>query len=224
MGEKRRSSRMQPLHHWINSLKDIPCFLIGNGPSLRKVDLSPLEDYFTIGLNRVFLKIQPTILMWQDLSLWLKEKKAVKRTKAIKFCRLGADTRGGYYYFKLIGKEHRLTRDPSNIYGRGSSGPIGFQLAHILGCDPIFLVGMDCCYGRKGLTDFYGNNPMHRNHTIPYCKLGLKWIKKCKHGRRVINCSNNDIFPEKMTLEEAIDLVKNKKYTREELEKKILGK
>lgn len=31
------------------------CFIIGNGPSLRKTDLSRLENEFTFGLNRIYL-------------------------------------------------------------------------------------------------------------------------------------------------------------------------
>jgi hypothetical protein len=36
--------------HW-----GTPCFLIGNGPSLSKMDLRPLANELTIGLNRVYL-------------------------------------------------------------------------------------------------------------------------------------------------------------------------
>jgi hypothetical protein len=31
------------------------CFIIGNGPSLRQMDLSPLRDEVTFGLNRIYL-------------------------------------------------------------------------------------------------------------------------------------------------------------------------
>ena len=31
------------------------CFIIGNGPSLAKTDLSKLENEFTFGLNRIYL-------------------------------------------------------------------------------------------------------------------------------------------------------------------------
>ena len=30
-------------------------FIIGNGPSLRETDLSPLRNEFTFGLNRIYL-------------------------------------------------------------------------------------------------------------------------------------------------------------------------
>lgn len=31
------------------------CFIIGNGPSLKRMDLSPLRDEYTFGLNRIYL-------------------------------------------------------------------------------------------------------------------------------------------------------------------------
>ncbi len=104
------------------------------------------------------------------------------------------------------------------LYGRGSSGTITYQFAYALGCNPIILVGMDCSKGKKdGRTDFYGNNPMHRSHTIPNCIKGLKFIRDNKRDRIIINCSNNKIFP-KTTLQEVIATLGDKKYTREKLE------
>ena len=71
-----RKKHIEPdISHWTNAFKKMPCFLIGNGPSLRKVNTKLLENYFTIGINRCFLKIDPSILIWQDLALWVKEKK-----------------------------------------------------------------------------------------------------------------------------------------------------
>lgn len=49
------------------SLRDLHrgkrCFIIGNGPSLRGMDLSPLRDEFTIGMNRIYLMFPD--LGWQ---------------------------------------------------------------------------------------------------------------------------------------------------------------
>jgi len=43
------------------------CFIIGNGPSLRQMDLSPLRDEFTIGMNRIYLMFPE--LGWQTSCL-----------------------------------------------------------------------------------------------------------------------------------------------------------
>ncbi len=34
------------------------CFIIGNGPSLRRTDVAPLKDEFTFGMNRVYLAFE----------------------------------------------------------------------------------------------------------------------------------------------------------------------
>ena len=216
---QRRSKSLNP-QSWMSKMKDIPCFILGNAPSLNKIeDMSILDDYFTVGINRIFFRYDPTILMWQDLALWSQEKQKVLETKSIKFCREGSNTQGGFYTFFLQGREPKITNNISKLYGRGSSGSIAYQFVHALGCNPIILVGMDCRYTKKGQTDFYGDNSMHRSHTLPACVKGLEFIKNHSKDRIIINCSRNKVFSERKTIEEAVALLGEKKYNREELVK-----
>jgi len=215
----RRSKSLDP-KPWMSKMKDIPCFILGNAPSLNKIeDMSILDNYFTVGINRIFYKYDPTILLWQDLALWSKEKQKVLETKSIKYCREGSETRGGFYTFFLQGRDPKLTNNISKLNGRGSSGSIAYQFVYALGCNPIILVGMDCRYNKKGDTDFYGNNPMHRAHTLPACVKGLKFMQNNTHDRTIINCSRNKVFAERKTIEEAVASLGEKKYNREELVK-----
>ncbi len=218
---KRRNVKRQPYLDpslWTGKLKGVPCFILGNAPSINKIkNISLLDDYFTIGINRIFFTYDPTILIWQDLALWTQEKKKVLKTKAIKYCREGSGIKEGFYGFKLNGREAKLSHNVSTLYGRGSSGSISYQFAHALGCNPIMLVGMDC-RNKDGKTDFYGVNSMHRAHTLPDCVKGLKFIKKNSGGRTIINCSKNKVFPERMSIEEVIATLGEKKYSRGELE------
>ncbi|KKL09170.1 hypothetical protein LCGC14_2568560, partial [marine sediment metagenome] len=110
--------------------------------------------------------------------------------------RESSETQGGFYTFKLQGRDPKLANVTKTLYGRGSSGSIAYQFVYALGCDPIILVGMDCQYDKKGRTDFYGNNSMHRKHTLPACVQGLKFIRKNKKDRKIINCSKNKVFKE----------------------------
>jgi hypothetical protein len=214
-GNKKRS--LSP-KEWNGRMKDIPCFILGNAPSLNNVNVSLLDNYFTVGINRIFYKYDPTILIWQDLALWTQEKNKVLDTKAIKYCRESSETKGGFYIFKLKGREATLSHSTETLYGRGSSGSIAYQFVHALGCNPIILVGMDCRYDKKTkLTDFYGNNKMHRQHTLPACVKGLKFIRDNSKGKTIINCSKNKVFKERFTIEEAIEKLEEKKYNREEL-------
>ena len=219
---KTKKKSLSP-RDWGGRMKGIPCFILGNAPSLNKSDLSLLDDYFTVGINRIFFKYDPTILIWQDLALWVQEKKKVKKSRAIKYCREASETRGGYYTFQLRERESKLSHSTTTLYGRGSSGAIAYQFVHALKCDPIILVGMDCVY-KNGKTDFYGNNPMHRGHTLPACVKGLKFIRDNSKKRTIINCSKNKVFSPRLSLEDAIATLGEKKYNREELEKILLGK
>lgn len=222
MGSRVKKPGLDP-KQWYMKMKDVPCFILGNAPSLNKIDLSLLDHHFTVGINRIFFKHDPTILIWQDLALWIQEEKRVKSTKAIKYCRRGADTRGGYYNFTLIGREPRITHDMSKLYGRGSSGSIAYQFVWALGCNPIILVGMDCRNAKNGDTDFYGKNEMHKRHTLPHCEKGLRFIKTNALGRTIINCSRNKVFEEKTNIEDVVKSLENEKRTREELTKLLLG-
>ncbi len=223
VGAKGRSASLSP-KNWIGKMKGIPCFILGNAPSINKIkDFSILDNYFTVGINRIFFTYDPTVLMWQDLALWSQERKRVVKTKAIKYCREGSETQGGFYTFSLNGRDSRLSHTTTKLYGRGSSGAIAYQFVHALGCDPIILVGMDCRNAKDGTTDFYGNNSMHRSHTLPACKEGLKFIKKNSKNRKIINCSKNKVFSEKLSIDKVIATLGDKKYSREELKNILLS-
>ncbi len=222
---KNKKKSLSP-ERWHMRMEGVPCFILGNSPSLSEVDLSLLDNYMTIGINRIFYVYDPTILMWQDLALWVQERKLIMGTKAIKCCREHSETMGGLYTFSLEGRESRLTSTPKKLYGRGSSGSIAYQLSRSLGCNPIALVGMDCCNRktRDGeITDFYGVNPMHKPHTLTNCVKGLEFIKKSSEGTVLYNCSDSGVFKERLTIEEVVSKLPCKKYSREELNSILIG-
>lgn len=195
---------------WQGALKNVPCFLLGNGPSLKDKDLSILNNYFTFGINRIFKKIDPTILFWQDLSLWLENRDKIKKLNAVKLCRKGAETENYCYHFLLKRKQHLLTKSIRYLYGRGNTSALAFQAVYALGCNPVFLVGIDCKYDKNKNTNFYGINKRHKKHTIPQCKKALEFIKKQSNKIKIYSCSNDDIFKNKITIKEAIDMSKEK--------------
>lgn len=196
------------IRKWTNKLSNIPCFLIGCGPSLNDVNINLISDYFSIGINDAYRKIHPTILLWQDLQFWYQTKKYFKTIKSILYCRSESDPSNLFYHFNLYSSDFQLCNNPTELFGRGASGPLAFQLAFNLGCNPIVLLGFDCKYrGKK--TDFYGINNFHKpGGTLRGCRGGLNWIYSIAttNNRKIINCSDNDIFPIKYSLEEAIKL------------------
>lgn len=50
-----RRESIKRIRRYKNKFAGERCFVIGNGPSLRKTNLSKLEDEFTFGMNRIFL-------------------------------------------------------------------------------------------------------------------------------------------------------------------------
>lgn len=188
------------IRHWKGLLHGEPAFLIGNGPSVADEDVKQVANHFTIGINRAFYLFDPVVLFWQDISLWDTEKTHLTKTTSIKVCRDISDPLHRFNNFRLRSTDgFRLADSPHVLFGSGATGPLAYQFAYTLGCDPIICVGFDCQY-RDGKTDFYGVNPHHRSHTLTMCSRGLHWIKSASEERRLINCSANDVLGPRMKL------------------------
>lgn len=220
---RRQRHQRFAIRHWTDRLVDVPAFIIGNGPSLNDSPLKLLEDYFTIGVNRAFYRIDPTVLVWQDISLWNTEYKRLHNTQAIKVSRDVSDPRKVYYNFHLKGGDYRF--DPKNAhiaYGRGSTGPIAVQLAVAFGCRPIILMGMECVLGSDGKTDFYGENKYWTEATLTNCQQGLEFIKE-QCPVEVYNCGYSDLWP-RQKLEDILEaLDKRHKRNRQSYVRQLLN-
>lgn len=207
-GVARRNRKARyAIKQWVDRLIDTPAFIIGNAPSINDFNLAPLEDYFTIGINRAFYLIDPTILMWQDVSLWTSEYHKLHNTQALKVARDIADPRRIYYNFSLKGGNFKfdVPKKTHIMYGRGTTGPLAVQLAFALGCRPIILLGMDCKRDEKtGHGDFYGENKHWLPHTLDNCDKGLKAISE-SCPVEIISCGNSKYWPR----QELKDVLKN---------------
>ena len=213
LSRKHRQQRYA-IKYWVDRLVDVPCFVLGNAPSIKDYNIHLLDDYFTIGINRIFKyqKFDPTILLWQDSSLWKTEFNNIHNLQALKVARDIADPKRLYYNFHLKGGGYRfaMPKQTHIMYGRGSSGPIAVQLAVALGCRPIILLGMDCKKDEQGHGDFYGTNPFWLIHTLPNCQLGLDFIKEhCPV--EIISCGNSTGLWERVPLEKVLKNI-NSKY------------
>lgn len=185
---------------WKDRFLNIPCFVIGNGPSLNSFNIEKLKPFFSIGINRAFLKIDPTILFWQDKELWITEKEKILKCSSVMVCSPKADPFKKYFHFEITNSNFNRAECPSVLHGRGSSGPLAVQFAKSLGFYPIYGVGMDCeMSGEK--TDFYGINHTWKPHTLSLCSRGLKWIEEEFSSDEFINISkcpqNMDLIAEK---------------------------
>jgi len=143
------------------------CFIIGNGPSLNKIDLSLLDNEFTFGVNGIFYKTKemgftPTFFVVEDKHVMMDNvdeinkfdvpfkffpsvyKKHITKTPDTFFFNMNT----GYYnetsdFFCLP----RFSLDASKrLYCGQSVTMINLQLAHFLGFSEVYLVGMDHSY------------------------------------------------------------------------------
>lgn len=202
----------QPLERWTGFLEGHPAFLLGNGPSVSKVDLKLLSPYLTIGMNRIFYIYDPTFLMWQDRQVWTRDKKQLQMQKAIKICAPTADPKNLFLHFKVGTNPFRFSMNPYNLHGRGNTGVLAAQFAVALGCSALVLLGMDCQYS-NGKTDFYGKNIDHRPYTLKMCRNAMTWLKK-NSPVPVYNCSEIDLWS-KQELVRVIEKLKPPKMSRE---------
>ena len=212
LSRKERHERFA-IKDWVNRLSGVPAFIVGCSPSTDEIDFSLLKNYFTIGINRAFKLIDPTILMWQDITFWNTESSKIKNLKAIKIARDIADPKRLYYNFYLKSSEEYKFDDKTYILnGRGSSGPIAVELAVALGCSPIVLLGLDCQTDGER-TDFFGKNPYWTEFTVGNCIKGLEFIKN-NCPVQVINCGRSNLW-ECHALPEAVKIVDpNKIYNK----------
>ena len=182
----------KPLSKWENCLNGHTAFILGNGPSISSQKLKLLDNYFTIGINRIFYIYNPVILLWQDRELWNSEKRRLTKQSSIKICNRSFNTKKLFLDFKLKMGAYKFLRKTDVLCGTGNTGALAAQLAVALGCSNIVLLGTDCKY-KDGKTDFYGKNKDHKPYTLKMCKGAMEWLKK-ECPVPIYNCSDNNLW------------------------------
>ena len=123
---------------------------MGNGPTLPD-DLSWLDGFFTVGVNRILERFDPTVLLWLDGNISCLIEPLLAGSAAVPL-------QGG-----TAGSDLRPTghlQGPDTYIDCKNSGVSAAYWAMTLGCRPIYLLGMSGTYdGTK--TSFYGHNKYH---------------------------------------------------------------
>ena len=191
-----------------NRLKDEPCFVLGNGPSVSQRELSKIDKFFSIGVNRIFKIYHPTILFWQDQNVWRDGGKIVEKSPSVKVCAKRAGP-SYFYNFEFKDQENTWMSDNFEFFGPMNSGGNAIQLASFFGCNPIILLGFDCKCSREN-TNFYGKNTDYWGKEFEWCVKHLEWIKS-QCDKEIISCGENKVW-DKSDWDEVI--IRNKKYMR----------
>jgi hypothetical protein len=143
------------------------CFILGNGPSLNKMDLTKLKDEFSFAVNGIFYKTdemgyRPTFYVVEDRYVMADNiarineyicdykffpssyKKQVTNFKNVLFFNMDV---GFYVDRSAFFEKSRFSKDCEKVIYCGQSVTfINLQLAYYLGFSEVYLIGMDFEY------------------------------------------------------------------------------
>jgi hypothetical protein len=136
------------------------CFILGNGPSLLKCDLSKLKSEITIASNANFLiwdqtGFQPSYLTVEDRLVAEDRKTELNSIKNVTkifprdlrhFLKLDAATLYINFLRRYVPFPKFSEKFDEKVYWGGTVSFLNLQLAFYLGCTEIYLIGFDHSY------------------------------------------------------------------------------
>lgn len=170
-----------------DSHKGERCFVVGNGPSLKNMDLSKLQGEFSFGFNRIFLAaaelgFTPScIVSINDLVIEqsVAELQALKMPKffawrARKWLSMDADTHFIYTSYTGPGFSKDVT---GRVWEGATVTNVALQLAYHMGFSKVILIGVDHNFAHKGtpntMVTSTGDDPNHFSGA--YFAKGFRW-------------------------------------------------
>lgn len=184
------------INSWCNAYRGRRAFLIGNGPSLNKCDLSLLRDEITIGVNSIFFKADelgglPTHFVVEDNFVAedrAKEINALKGTQKwfgnyLNYCLSGDDVNWlnvRMRYDQYYGFPYFSYDAGRQVWTGGSVTYVCMQLAFYFGVRELILIGFDHHYVVPKETEIeglaYTSQVDDPNHFDPqYFGKGYRW-------------------------------------------------
>lgn len=181
---RTESSRLKEFHD-IHKGED--CFLIGNGPSLNKMELSQLNDHYTIGLNKIFLLFEKTGLKIDYhvcVNRFVIEQCSgdfleMKCPSFISYKHRNNQLEGSskVYFLGDIHSKWKFFEEITKGISQGSTVTfVALQIAFYMGFKRVFLIGVDHNFVSKGTphkVETMKDNDI--NHFDPNYFKGMKW-------------------------------------------------
>jgi len=167
------------------------CFVIGNGPSLKDMDLSLLKDEYTFGMNRVYLAfndwgfdtsflVSVNDLVIEQCSQDLQKLDIPKffswRSRDILIPDEKPDDQTHFLYSTYTGK--KFARKITDRFWEGATVTyVCLQLAYCMGFSEVILIGVDHNFETKGkASQTVISNGADPNHFSPdYFGKGFRW-------------------------------------------------
>jgi len=166
------------------------CFIIGNGPSLGHMDLSPLENEFTIGMNRIYLLFEkmlfsPTYYVCINelvLEQFSTEIQSLDMPKFLNWNRRNyfrSEDENTMFLRVGMGLSDSFEGDSNNVLSSGGTVTYAsLQLAYYMGFDEVILIGVDHNYvekGRPNKTEIRSEERDESHFHPDYFAKGIKW-------------------------------------------------
>lgn len=163
------------------------CFIVGNGPSLNKMDLSLLNDYYTFGLNKIFLifkRVDLRLRYYVSVNKLVIEQshKEIEKLRCPAFLSYSNSDHQRrnqdniYYLFTRGGTDGFQKSITENVYEGGTVTYVAMQLAFYMGFKKVYLIGVDHNFIQRGKAN--SEQVMQGpdlNHFDPNYFSGMKW-------------------------------------------------
>ena len=183
----------------------LPCYIIGGGPSVLDLDLSLLAGQLTIGINRAYELMDPTIIFGMDARFWTwVEVGQFGPEMREKF----DNYRKGFKVWLAVGGIRTYPEDFLLVEDRGmdvfsqnllegigngnNSGYAALNLAYLLGANPISLIGYDMKGDAQGAQSWFHSGYPQKQAARVYAQFREKLEKTAAPalaaaGRKVFN-------------------------------------
>ena len=214
-----------------NSLKDQPCVVIGSSIASKGLDFMAVKKIKSIAVNHVIEKFPlADMLLFQDQRFLRKTTFNLDAYKGYIFCsnqnpygRKQKDKKNICYFKPIQNNQNPSTDINRGVYTRKSSGVCALNIALILGCNPVYLVGMDTpkefneTYedgNQLHIVKDYGGAPNTKQALDSYTHIAKTLFSKfAVYGSRIINvCENGHLdFFSSMSMDRFNTVLRNMK-------------
>jgi len=170
------------------------CIILGNGPSLRDVDNSLLDNFYTFGSNGIYDKYIPDFYVCINLLEAERRKNVIETLDSMTFVSIESNV-SCTIPLTSLGPEFSFTPYESICQGNTVTY-VCIQLAYFFGFKTVYLLGVDHKYKYTGFSDekiiWHGEDVNH--FSSEYIKDGDNWncpnLEMSEHYYKLAN----DIF------------------------------
>jgi hypothetical protein len=173
------------------------CFVIGNGPSLNKIDLTLLKNEITFGVNAIYTNYEkmnflPNFYVVEDVFVAEDRKDEINSLKGpqkfygnyLKYC-FNEDEDVHWLNVRFRYDEYKnfpffSTNALRSIWVGGTVSYISLQLAYYMGFSKIYMIGFDHEYKIPSSAKVHGNEILSMNDDVnhfnkDYFGKGKRW-------------------------------------------------